>query len=461
MEKKYHPNNNIMKINDFSSLNLNNKNVVNKILLLNSTHNLVCSFGEKAEIFSLNFEKKQENKDIKKVNSLQEILDPHFYSIEYLLETKQNSNNKNYLLLCSDMIHVFFLYDNDTKSNLLHSVNEFNFRYIYQVIELRNGNLISYSNEYKISVFSNLLIKNEEIVETKDYIKYKKEIYELEENKLNKDNETIMYILELYPDKFVYCYRIDYGEFTPPHNDNDDNENDDNNDNDNDNEIKDEKNINNNNQDYIYIKFMNKKYNIITEMIIAEITKDVYSMFQYSENIMAVINTSYLTLIDLNHYEIISKIKTNLINLSYFFSNTYIKNNYINYLVLIVNNLKDSSTENDESENKNDNENNENNNNEHDGSFSNDDNFLDFISEEEEYIINFYDLTNLVYGLKLIKIFDINNTEINLNELLSPDNILEISITNDNSDKNSFYLCIYNKKLEIIYTKFKIVDKIK
>ena len=34
--------------------------------------------------------------------------------------------------------------------------------------------------------------------------------------------------LELYPDKFVYCYRIDYGEFTPPHNDNDDNENDDN-----------------------------------------------------------------------------------------------------------------------------------------------------------------------------------------------------------------------------------------
>ena len=35
------------------------------------------------------------------------------------------------------MIHVFYLYDNDTKSNLLYSINEFNYRYIYQTIELR------------------------------------------------------------------------------------------------------------------------------------------------------------------------------------------------------------------------------------------------------------------------------------------------------------------------------------
>ena len=168
---------------------------INKILLLKITNNLVCSYGEdcQIEIFSLEFD----TETLNTYKSLQKILDPHYYSIEYLYETNINSNNKNYLLICSDMIHVFYLYDNDTKSILLQSINEFNYRYINQVIELSNANLLSFSNEYKISSFKNLLIENDEYFDDKKYIKKnnKKEIYELDKDKINKNNEIILYLL--------------------------------------------------------------------------------------------------------------------------------------------------------------------------------------------------------------------------------------------------------------------------
>ena len=118
MENKIYP---IMKIKSFSSIN-KTTHMINKILLLNNTHNIVCSYGEEcqAEIFSLNFDNKFK---LNEYCSLQKIIDPHYYSIEYLFETKKNSNNENYLLICSDMIHIFYLYDNDTKYNLLQSIN--------------------------------------------------------------------------------------------------------------------------------------------------------------------------------------------------------------------------------------------------------------------------------------------------------------------------------------------------
>ena len=440
----------IMKINPISSIT-NKNEVINRILLLNSTHNLVCSYGEEVKILSLNFEEGNKNE------TLQVIFDPHFYSIEYLLETKPNSNNKNYLLLCSDMIHVFYLYDNDRKSNLLHSINEFNYRYIYQTIELRNGNLISYSNEYKISVFSNLLAKRDETVEESDYMKNKVEIYELEEDKINKDNEVIIYILELYPDKFVYCYKIDDGEFTHALNDYENNENSENSDEENDNVINDNKNKNS--EEYIYIKFLDKKYRYITEMTISEINKDIFNMFQYNENLMVFIHSTYLTLIDLNYYEIVTTIKTNLIGMAYYFPSNFIENNYINYLILKINNLIDTSEKYESDSSNNDITEGEGFNNEiNNENFSNNEYIDNFINmKEEENNIIFYDLTNITYGIKKIIMIDLNNIEI-INEFLTPDKLLDISITNDNYEKNTFYLCAYNKDLEILYTKFKIIN---
>jgi hypothetical protein len=457
MIKNEVPINPIMKINPICTLTYKN-DVINRILLLNSTHNLVCSYGEEVKIFGLNFENKN------KSDTLQVILDPHYYSIEYLLETKPNSNNKNYLLLCSDMIHVFYLYDNDTKSNLLYSINEFNYRYIYQTIELRNGDLIAYSNEYKISSFSNLLIKRDEIIETSDYMKTKVEIYELEEDKINKDNEIIIYILELYPNRFAYCYKIDDGEFTHALNNYEDSEEDE----ENDNIINDNDNKNQNSDENIYIKYMDKNYNYITELTISEINKDIYNMFQYNERLMVFINSSYLTLIDLKYYEVVGKIKTNLIGMAYFFPSNFLENNYVNYLILKINTLIDSSekyemetesSNNDDNidEDQNDllnNINNEMNNNSFTNNGYNDnDNYINL--KEEDNIINFYDLTNIAYGIKNIKLVDNNNNEIN--DFIIPDRLLDISITNDNNEKNTFYLCIYNKDLKILYTKFKII----
>ena len=153
------------------------KKEINKIILLYNTHNLVFSYEESVEIFQLNSQEK--------LDSLQKIIDPNFNTIEFLYETKENPNNKNYLLICSDMIHVFYLYDNDKKSILLQSINNFNYQYINQVSEKINGNIISLSNEYKISIFN--YIDNEDYFG--DY--EEKEEKEEKENINNNDEDLI------------------------------------------------------------------------------------------------------------------------------------------------------------------------------------------------------------------------------------------------------------------------------
>jgi len=233
------------------------------------------------------------------------------------------------------------------------------------------------------------------------------------------------------------------------------------------NEENSEEDLNNNNDNYIYIKFVDKKYNIITEMAISKVTKDIYNMFQYNENIIVFINNSYLTLIDLKYYEIISKIKTDQISFAYFFTNIWIKTNFINYLVLKTNN-KEESFSNDSISN-NDNENN-----------SEDDNnyiyFNDVNNEEENNIeennieennieeneddesnINVYYLNNLIDGINEIKCINNNGQEINLNDYINPEHLLDISITCDNKDKNCNYLIILNKDLRIKFSRIKFV----
>lgn len=455
MKNKKNLNSNSMNIESFASISIKEHNI-NKILLLNNTHNLVCSYGEdcQVEIFSLNF---QNTNGIGQYHSLQTILDPHYYSIEYIYETKKNSHNENYLLLCSDMIHVFYLYDNDTKSNLLQSINEFNYRFICQVIELRNGNLISYSNEYKISLFTNLLIENEEYISKNDIISknYKKEIYELEMDKLNKNNEIILYLLELYPNKFAYCYKIDDGEFTKFLNEGNEEE-----ENEEEEEEKDESNINNNSDEYIYIKFMDKEYNIITEIQISKVNKDIYNMFQYNENTMIFINSSFLSIIDLKYYEKVTTIKTNLISMAYFFTNSFINNNFINYLILKINKLKEeeSTLSEDDDNNENNEEDSINNNydiynNDEDNNIPDDENNNIIYGEND---INFYDLTDLEYGIKKIKCYYKNNRVINLNDFFIPDKILDISVICDNKDKNCYYLSVFNNDLSISFSKINI-----
>ena len=57
MKNKKNLNSNSMNIESFASISIKEHNI-NKILLLNNTHNLVCSYGEdcQVEIFSLNFQ---------------------------------------------------------------------------------------------------------------------------------------------------------------------------------------------------------------------------------------------------------------------------------------------------------------------------------------------------------------------------------------------------------------------
>ena len=455
MENNIYP---IMKIKTFSSIN-KTSHMINKILLLNNTHNLVCSYGEECEveIFSLNFDNKI---NVNEYCSLQKIIDPHYYSIEYLFETKQNSNNENYLLICSDMIHIFYLYDNDTKYNLLQSINEFNYRFIYQAIELHNGNLVAYSNEYKISVFSNLLIENDEYISKDKIINEKKEIYELDLNKINKSNERILYMLELYPDKFAYSYKIDDGEFTRFLNSSNDEKDDGSSEGE-----KKEDDLNDNSDEFIYIKFMNREYEEISEMKICKVNKDFFNMFQYNENTMVFINSSFLSIINLNYFEIVTTIETNIIDMAYFFPRDFSNNNFINYLILRTNNLKE-----DESISSNDNENNDNNGNDNDN--DNDNNYNNNIYDDENNIINdgengdekedeicFYDLNDLFYGIKKYKTYSRNNKEVNLNEYFIPDKILDITVTNDNKEKNTFYFSTFNKDLSIYFSKISFFDE--
>ena len=459
MENNVNP---IMKIKNFSSINKIN-HMINKILLLNITHNIVCSYGEECEveIFSLNFDNKN---DANIYCSLQKIIDPHYYSIEYLFETKKNSNNENYLLICSDMIHIFYLYDNDTKYNLLQSINEFNYRFIYQVIELNNGNLVAYSNEYKISVFSNLLIENDEYICKDKIINEKKEIYELDLNKINKSNERILYLLELFPDKFAYCYKIDDGEFTRFLNSNDEEKDD---------ESIEGKNkeddLNVNSDEFIYIKFMNREFEEIAEMEICKVNKEFFNMFQYNENSMVFINRSFLSVINLDYFEVVTVIETNIIDMAYFFPKNLSNNNFINYLILRTNNSKEDESI---SSNDNNDDNNNNNDDNHISGNENEDNNNNSIDDDENNIINdeesgeekedeicFYDLNDLFYGIKKYKTYSRNNKEVNLNEYFIPNKILDISVINDYKEKNTFYFSTFNKDLSISFSKVAFFDE--
>jgi len=420
---------NSIKLEDINRISGLSKEI-NKILLLHYTHNLICSLGETIEIYEMSF--KKEKSEQKQLNSLQKIIDPNFNTIEYLYETKQNINNKNYLLICSDMIHVYYLYDNDKKSILLQSINQFDFQYINQVIEKRNGNIISVSNEYKISVFNNNLIENDEIIDYEYIIKngenfikeYRDEIYELNIDKLNQDNEKIYSVLELFPDKLAYIYEIidDYDYFD---------------------DEKKKNNINNNDSGYIYIKFLDKNYNIIKELKIGDSEDNYYEMFQFNERVMILINEDYLFLIDLKYFEIVTKIKTNKINFAYSFqkNSDFLRNNFFNYLLLSIKQVESDEETTD----------------------------IDY-SLSQNIKTNINDLTNIIKdGIHNELILEYKNKKkVDLNSLLDITKILELSISGDKENENLHYCAIYcickdieeNDGLNFIFFKFEIKENL-
>lgn len=404
---------------------------INKILLLYNTHNLVCSYEETLEIFQLNTKEK-------KLNSLQKILDPNFNTIEFLYETKENANNKNYLLICSDMIHIFYLYDNDKKSILLQSIYNFNYQYVNQVYEKINGNIITLSNEYKISLFNNILITNDEIIDY-NYIfnkgenfieKYREEIYELDIDKLNKINEKIFSVIELFNNKLAYAFYINNEDYFGDYQ----------------NEEEEEENINDNDEEFIFVKFLDEEYNEIKELLISEYEDGFNNMFQLSEMVMALINDNYIFIINLKYYEVIIKLKANDIKFSYHFDNN--KNNFFNYLFLakeeklsnhneIINNCSDSENGDEQ---------------------DNDDNHY----KNMKFNFNIYDLktlNNIGIPIKL----EIEYKEF-FNILLNISKILEMNIIGNKNNNNIFHCIMHNisennkinEGLNLIFLKFEI-----
>ena len=421
---------NKIKLEECTQISDINKEI-NKILLLYNTHNLVCSYEETTEIFQLNLKEK-------KLNSLQKILDPNFNTIEFLYETKENANNKNYLLICSDMIHIFYLYDNDKKSILLQSINNFDYQYVNQVYEKINGNIITLSNEYKISLFNNILIANDEIIDY-NYIfnkgenfieKYREEIYELDIDKLNKINEKIFSVIELFNNKLAYAFYINNEDYFGDYQ----------------NEEEEEENINDNDEGFIFVKFLDEEYNEIKELLISEYDDGFNNMFQLSEMVMALINDNYIFIINLKYYEVIIKLKANDIKFSYHFDNN--KNNFFNYLFLakeeklsnnneIINNCSDSENSDEQ---------------------DNDDNHY----KNMKFNFNIYDLktlNNIGIPIKL----EIEYKEF-FNILLNISKILEMSIIGDKNNNNIFHCVMHNisennkinEGLNLIFLKFEI-----
>ena len=420
---------NKIKLEECTQISDINKEI-NKILLLYNTHNLVCSYEETTEIFQLNLKEK-------KLNSLQKILDPNFNTIEFLYETKENANNKNYLLICSDMIHIFYLYDNDKKSILLQSINNFNYQYVNQVYEKINGNIITLSNEYKISLFNNILITNDEIIDY-NYIfnkgenfieKYREEIYELDIDKLNKINEKIFSVIELFNNKLAYAFYINNEDYFGDYQNEEE-----------------EENINDNDEGFIFVKFLDEEYNEIKELLISEYEDGFNNMFQLSEMVMALINDNYIFIINLKYYEVIIKLKANDIKFSYHFDNN--KNNFFNYLFLakeeklsnhneIINNCSDSENGDEQ---------------------DNDDNHY----KNMKFNFNIYDLNtlnNIGIPIKL----EIEYKEF-YNILLNISKILEMSIIGDKNNNNIFHCVMHNisennkinEGLNLIFLKFEI-----
>ena len=420
---------NKIKLEECTQISDINKEI-NKILLLYNTHNLVCSYEETTEIFQLNLKEK-------KLNSLQKILDPNFNTIEFLYETKENANNKNYLLICSDMIHIFYLYDNDKKSILLQSINNFDYQYVNQVYEKINGNIITLSNEYKISLFNNILITNDEIIDY-NYIfnkgenfieKYREEIYELDIDKLNKINEKIFSVIELFNNKLAYAFYINNEDYFGDYQNEEE-----------------EENINDNDEGFIFVKFLDEEYNEIKELLISEYDDGFNNMFQLSEMVMALINDNYIFIINLKYYEVIIKLKANDIKFSYHFDNN--KNNFFNYLFLakeeklsnhneIINNCSDSENGDEQ---------------------DNDDNHY----KNMKFNFNIYDLNtlnNIGIPIKL----EIEYKEF-FNILLNISKILEMSIIGDKNNNNIFHCVMHNisennkinEGLNLIFLKFEI-----
>ena len=415
---------NKIKINEIIKISESSKEI-SIVLLLHNSHNLICSYGEKIEIFESFFTKEYKSSKKNRFKIIQNIIEPNFNNIEYLYETKINQNNKNYLLICSDMIHVYYLYENDKKSILLQSINQFAFQFIIQIIEKRNGDLISISNEYKISTFNNSLIKNDEIIDY-DYIinkndeSFRDEIYELEKDKLNKNNEKIVSVLELFPDGLAYAFNIYNNEIFYEQN-------------------MIENNINDIDEDYIYIKFLNNNYVKIKELKVCNFDDNFYGMFQYNEKILIIINDDHLSLIDLKNYEIVTKVMTNRICFANYFQSDFSKNNYLLLGIKMMGNSNSSGEEN---------------------------------SVDENLNININDLINIMKYGKIepfnyeCKNEEIKDKEINLNSLLNIFKILEISISRDNDNKNIYYIVIYainentkeNDDLSLIFLKLEIPE---
>ena len=403
----------------------NAKKEINKILLLYNTHNLVCSYEESLEIFQLNSKEK-------KLNSLQKILDPNYNTIEFLYETKENLNNKNYLLVCSDMIHVYYLFDNDKKSILLQSINNFNYQYVNQVYEKLNGKIISLSNEYKISIFNNILITNDEIIDYtyifnkgENFIeKYREEIYELDIDKLNKINEKIFAIIELFNDKLAYAFYIDNEDYFD--------------------DFQEEKeNINNNDEDFIFVKFLDEEYEEIKELPICEYDDGYNNMIQLSDMVMALINDNYIFIIDLKYYEVIIKIKAKDIKISHFFDNN--ENNFFNYLLL---GQEEKLSHNNEKKN--------------DLSDSENSDEEDNQDKNIEFKFNIYDL-KAINSIGIPIKLDIENMKF-YNAILNISKILEMSIIGEKNNNNIYHCAMYNisdgnkinEGLNLIFLRFQI-----
>lgn len=336
------------------------------------------------------------------------------------------------------MIHIFYLYDNDKKSILLQSINNFDYQYVNQVYEKINGNIITLSNEYKISLFNNILITNDEIIDY-NYIfnkgenfieKYREEIYELDIDKLNKINEKIFSVIELFNNKLAYAFYINNEDYFGDYQ----------------NEEEEEENINDNDEGFIFVKFLDEEYNEIKELLISEYEDGFNNMFQLSEMVMALINDNYIFIINLKYYEVIIKLKANDIKFSYHFDNN--KNNFFNYLFLakeeklsnnneIINNCSDSENSDEQ---------------------DNDDNHY----KNMKFNFNIYDLNtlnNIGIPIKL----EIEYKEF-FNILLNISKILEMSIIGDKNNNNIFHCVMHNisennkinEGLNLIFLKFEI-----
>ena len=179
-----------------------------------------------------------------------------------------------------------------------------------------------------------LLIIDYDYIRNKNDESFRDEIYELEKDKLNKNNEKIVSVLELFPDGLAYAFNIYNNEIFYEQN-------------------MIENNINDIDEDYIYIKFLNNNYVKIKELKVCNFDDNFYGMFQYNEKILIIINDDHLSLIDLKNYEIVTKVMTNRICFANYFQSDFSKNNYLLLGIKMMGNSNSSGEENSVDENLN------------------------------------------------------------------------------------------------------------